>query len=456
MPSPFSIYNFIRKTIPASQIIQENSVSIHARVIQNTPSIGHDTGTTINMLFIVWVMGIFLMAMFFIIGYVLCRRAFQSSLPVQNEYVDKWIETHRIKRNIVIRQANCISAPLTYGIVHPVILLPQNTNWEDIQTLNYCLLHEHVHIKRCDVLNKLLLILALCVHWFNPFVWIMYVLANRDIELSCDETVINSLGSIKKSAYAFTLIQVMEIQSGFTPLCNSFSKNAIEERITAIMKMKKMTVFNFALGLIVIATTATVFVTSAMTTESLPNKEVVTNTAITMTRTNKDGKNEYSLDEGETWISQSQWEQQSPQVEWWTYEEYKEWLEKEKIELQKVVGSGAKYMENGEWVEWTQKTVDKAIEQLENTLEQIEAGIKVSKTIDGKEDIILSVNTSDENYLNVGHTASFVRENGETIEFDTFASQKELWNAIKKYCKEQVELGEMSQSEADEIIQSFQ
>ncbi len=61
-------------------------------------------------------------------------------------------------------------------------------------------------------------------------VWIMYVLANRDIELSCDEAVIRGFGERTKSAYAMMLIRMEETRSGLLPLCNHFSKNAIEGR----------------------------------------------------------------------------------------------------------------------------------------------------------------------------------------------------------------------------------
>lgn len=68
----------------------------------------------------------------------------------------------------------------------------------------------------------------------------MYVLANRDIELSCDEAVIRLFGESTRSSYAMAIIQMAEVKSGITPLCSNFSKNAIEERIVAIMKFKKV------------------------------------------------------------------------------------------------------------------------------------------------------------------------------------------------------------------------
>jgi len=107
------------------------------------------------------------------------------------------------------------------------------------------------------------LIAVLCVHWFNPLVWAMYILANRDIELSCDEAVVRLFGENTRAAYARTLISMEETRSGLTPLCNNFNKNAIEERITAIMKMKKTSMFSLVLAVALIVGVTTGFATSA-------------------------------------------------------------------------------------------------------------------------------------------------------------------------------------------------
>ena len=107
--------------------------------------------------------------------------------------------------------------------------MPKKKDWENSQQLKYVLLHEYTHICRFDMVTKLIAALALCIHWFNPFVWAMYILFNRDIELSCDESVVRHFGENTKSFYARTLITMEEKKSGLTPLYNSFSRNAIEE-----------------------------------------------------------------------------------------------------------------------------------------------------------------------------------------------------------------------------------
>ncbi len=142
-----------------------------------------------------------------------------------------------MKRPILVRQSDRISAPLTYGIFRPVILMPKKMDWKNEKQLQYVLSHEYVHIYRYDTVTKLIATLALCIHWFNPFVWVMYILFNRDIELACDESVIRQFGEKSKSAYSLMLINMEATKSGLLPFCNNFSKNAIEERITAVMKI---------------------------------------------------------------------------------------------------------------------------------------------------------------------------------------------------------------------------
>ena len=175
---------------------------------------------------------------------------------------------HPTKRNVQIRQSDKIAAPLTYGVFLPVILLPKTTDWTDEKKLRYILTHELVHIRCFDTLKKWMLVTALCIHWFNPFVWVMYVLANRDIELSCDETVIRTIGETMKSAYALTLIGMEEKKSKLTPLVNNFSKNAIEERINSIMKLKKASFMGLFLALVLVIGTATIFATSTAASAS--------------------------------------------------------------------------------------------------------------------------------------------------------------------------------------------
>lgn len=232
----------------------------------------------------VWGIGALICLGFFSFAYIKCYREFQTSLPVDNETVRAWYPSHPLRRRLSIRQSSQVTAPLSYGILRPVILMPKETDWTDTRQLSYILEHEYVHIRRLDGLVKLVMVAALCIHWFNPLVWVMYILFNRDIELSCDETVVRRFGESTKSAYAMTLIYMEEAKSGLAPLYNSFSKNAVEERIRAIMKIRKTTAATSILAAVLVISITSAFATSA----AMPEEERI--------EADVDGKNEMKTD----------------------------------------------------------------------------------------------------------------------------------------------------------------
>ena len=262
--SVFSVYSLMGSHAPGngSQTIRVLPIGALGQAISLTSSV-LNAANAVSTWTIVWAAGVLVCAVFFSLAYWKCWKEFQTSLPVGNDFTENWLCVHQQRRRISIRQSGRFSAPLTYGVVHPVILMPMSTKWENTDSLEYVLAHEYVHIRRFDSIRKLVLIVVLCVHWFNPLVWVMYVLANRDIELSCDEAVVRLFGENAKAAYARALISMEETRSGLTPLCNNFSKNGIEERIIAIMKIKRTTVFSFIMTGLIVAGTATMFATSA-------------------------------------------------------------------------------------------------------------------------------------------------------------------------------------------------
>ena len=268
LPSVFSVYSLLRKYIPVIDAVKGSQ----AVLVLQTETPGQittmhnnlsSTANTVSVWAVIWAIGMLISVMVFAIAYWKCQQEFQTSLPVNNDFITKWLNSHQQKRTIAIRQSSRFSAPLTYGILRPVILVPTSTEWENTASLQYVLEHEYVHIRRFDSIKKIALIIVLCVHWFNPLVWAMYILANRDIELSCDEAVLRLFGENKKATYARVLISMEETRNGLTPLCNNFSKNAIEERITAIMKTKKTTICSLILASFIVAGTTTAFATSA-------------------------------------------------------------------------------------------------------------------------------------------------------------------------------------------------
>lgn len=215
----------------------------------------------------VWCAGMSACLLFFVTTYLRALFLFRTSLPVRKAGVERWLLEHKKRRRISVRQSDRVMTPLTYGIFRPVILLPKQTDWQNEEGLAYILLHEYVHICRMDTVTKLLAVSALCVHWFNPFVWVMYVLLNRDLELSCDEKVVRLSGGTQKAAYARVLIDMAARQSGLMPLGSHFGQNVVEERIDAIMKWKKNSFCKKIVSGAVFVGLAVVFTASILTTK---------------------------------------------------------------------------------------------------------------------------------------------------------------------------------------------
>ncbi|MUT65681.1 M56 family metallopeptidase [Paenibacillus sp. NEAU-GSW1] len=222
------------------------------------------TASQISPFVWVWLVGFTLFALFFIIPHLRYRKIYKMAVPIRNDFIRKWQHSNLLWRDVQIRQLDHISTPLTYGIFRPVVLLPKNLDYDDEKQLALILTHEFTHIKRFDTLQKWILAISVCVHWFNPFVWVMYILANRDIELFCDETVIRKFGENTKPTYARALVRLEEKKFGLSPMISSFSKNSTEERIISIMKTKKITITTMLLAIGLVASVVIIFATSAL------------------------------------------------------------------------------------------------------------------------------------------------------------------------------------------------
>lgn len=267
IPLPFNIHIGLDVF---SDVVQELPSGNIASTLPGDSPPSYDIGTAvpspatehISTFEILWLVGVLLLAIYFSISYFRSMRKFRMSIPDNTPYIQNWLTAHQISRPLAVRSSDLISSPLTYGILHPVILLPKKLDRNDQAALKYVLTHEYVHIRRFDAITKILFAAVLCIHWFNPLVWVMYVLANRDMELSCDAWVIRMLGEKNRSSYALMLIKMEERRNGMSALCSHLGKNAISERIEAIMKFKKTSILACAFALVLVVGATTAFATS--------------------------------------------------------------------------------------------------------------------------------------------------------------------------------------------------
>ncbi len=236
-----------------------------------------DTGQ--NYTFYIWLAGAVTMLFILSALYIREYRKIREALPVEKESGEYLKKLARIPARVRLQVSDRLVSPVTFGIARPKIVLPKDLlpgflppkallsgdlmpevlPPENDGQLKFALIHEMVHIKRADNLRKMVMLLALCVHWFNPLVWLMYFLFNRDIELSCDEKVILLAGREAKKEYAMALVNLAEKQYRFSMFSAGFGKNAVKERIVAIMNFKKITALGILCAVILTGVSVTVF-----------------------------------------------------------------------------------------------------------------------------------------------------------------------------------------------------
>lgn len=131
-----------------------------------------------------------------------------------------------------------ISTPFVIGLIRPRIYLPDTLSGEEKR---YILMHEQIHIKRRDYIVKIVSFLTLCVHWFNPFVWIAFFLSGKDMEMSCDEAVIRKIGNGVKKKYSSSLLSMATGKRIVNGIPLAFGEGDTGNRIKNILRYKKPT-----------------------------------------------------------------------------------------------------------------------------------------------------------------------------------------------------------------------
>lgn len=212
------------------------------------------------VVFSIWMAVTGVLFLLFMINYMRSRKHVNEAMPSNNDYARRWLRHQRIRRKVRLLSFDRITSPVTVGVLSPRIILPKTMEADRGKRLNYVLFHEMIHIRRFDIVWKLLSMIAVCIHWYNPFVWIMYKQFNKDIETACDEGVIEVFGNEAKPDYAYAIIQLMEKKPQAAFLYNGFGEKPVEERIVSIMKLGKKTKTSMTVSITVIMMSLIVFI----------------------------------------------------------------------------------------------------------------------------------------------------------------------------------------------------
>ena len=212
----------------------------------NTPMAGASVNLlqiTIGIYEYIWIFGMIALALYTAISYWRLRRKVDTAV--------------RYKDNIF--QSENVSFPFVLGIIKPRIYLPFKMNG---QYLEYVVAHEQAHICRKDHWWKPLGFLLLMIHWFNPLMWLAYVLLCRDIELACDEKVIKELGNEQRGDYTQALVACSVNRRMIAACPLAFGEVSVKERVKSVMNYKKPAFWVIIISVIVCVGVAVCFLTN--------------------------------------------------------------------------------------------------------------------------------------------------------------------------------------------------
>lgn len=190
----------------------------------------------------VWIAGIVVLMAHALISYLKIRRRVRFAVLVRD--------------NIYVSDG--VASPFVLGIIKPKIYLPYNMNPRDEE---YVIAHEMAHIRRRDYIWKPLGYGILTLHWFNPVVWLGYILLCRDIEGACDEKVIKELGHEERADYSQALLSCSVNRRIITACPLAFGEQGVKGRIKSVLNYKKPAFWIIIVALIASVVLSVVFLT---------------------------------------------------------------------------------------------------------------------------------------------------------------------------------------------------
>lgn len=204
-----------------------------------------------------WVLGMVLMLLYLLVSYIAILNKVKICVQVDH----------------TVRLCDHIDSPFILGIIRPRIYLPSDL---DSLTAAHVLAHEQAHLKRRDHWWKPLGFLLLSVYWFNPVLWLAYILLCRDIEQACDEKVVRELDLDGKKAYAMALLQCSAPRKLVTACPLAFGEVGVKKRIKSVLHYKKPAFWIVLAAVITSIVVAVCFLTDPIAEPKTPEPQIAT------------------------------------------------------------------------------------------------------------------------------------------------------------------------------------
>ena len=197
----------------------------------------------------VWLFGVLVLVLYTLVSTLRLRHQVREAVRLQGN----------------IYQSEQLASPFVLGILRPKVYLPYHMDSREAQ---HVLAHEQAHLRRGDHFWKPLGFLLLTIHWFNPLIWLSYAMLCRDIELACDETVIQDLGCEQRADYMQALVACSVNRRRIAACPLAFGETGVKERVKSVMNYKKPTLWVMLLALALCVVLAGCFLTDPKDTNS--------------------------------------------------------------------------------------------------------------------------------------------------------------------------------------------
>ncbi|MBO7215398.1 MAG: hypothetical protein J6V84_00185 [Clostridia bacterium] len=235
------------------EILIEGTLTGSINIPEKTPA-----QEIVDIATVVWLCGIAAMAVYGIISYVLLKRKVREAV--------------RQEKSIFI--CDNVTSPFIMGVLFPRIYLPSSITETDAEMV---IAHEQAHIKRKDHFWKPLGFLLLTVYWFNPLLWVAYVMFCKDIESACDEKVIKKYGLQIKKQYSEALLNCSTSGKWVTACPVAFGETAVKSRIKGVLNYKKPAFWIIIIAVLACIATSVFFLTDPLDTQPNDNSGNISN-----------------------------------------------------------------------------------------------------------------------------------------------------------------------------------
>ncbi len=207
--------------------------------------------TLIEVSTIIWLIGVLSMIIYALISYFIVKRKVREAVPYKDNI---WI-------------CDSINTPFILGLFKPQIYICPSVEETDFQ---YVIAHEKAHLKRLDHILKPVGFILLAIYWFNPLIWLFYILFCRDIELACDEKVVKTMDIDIRKSYSTALINCSAPGRPVTPCPLAFGEVGIKQRIKSILHYKKPSVLIITVSILICIAVAVCFLTNPVKSKATP------------------------------------------------------------------------------------------------------------------------------------------------------------------------------------------